>query len=86
MKRKNKSSIIISFVAYIGGSNNHINLSQHYYFGNAYFSLDEYNKESNWENIKMIIANTANESNKAVPGDNNYINSGSIAILNVLEN
>ena len=85
MRRKNKTNIIISFVAYMGNSPYQINLSQ-YFFGNTYFSLAEYNNENNWENIKIMIANNVNKANKAESGDPRYVYSENIVILNVLEN
>lgn len=85
MGRKNKDNIMISFVAYMGKYPNQISLSQHF-FGNIYISLEEYNRESNWENLKRIIANTINNANGAEPGDPRYIYKENIAILNVLEN
>lgn len=85
MKRKNKDNIMISFVAYMGNLPHQISLSQHF-FGNVYFSLEDYNKESNWENIKQMIANNVNRANAATVEDSRYIYKENIAILNVLEN
>lgn len=85
MGRKNKDNIMISFVAYMGKCPNQISLSQHF-FGNIYISLEEYNRESNWENLKRIIANTINNANEAEPGDFRFIYQQNIVILNVLEN
>lgn len=85
MERKNKDNIIISFVAYMGNYPNQINLSQHF-FGNVYISLEDYNRESNWENLKRKIANNVNKANAAEPGDSRFVYQENIAILNVLEN
>lgn len=82
MRRKNKDNIMISFVAYIGSQ---INLQKHF-FGNAYISLEEYDRESNWENLKQRIANQINNVNGAEPGDFYFVCQQNIVILNVLEN
>lgn len=82
MGRKNKDNIMISFVAYIGSQ---INLQKHF-FGNMYISLEKYNRESNWENLKRIIANNINNANGTEPGDSRFVYQQNIAILNVLEN
>lgn len=85
MGRKNKDNIMISFVAYMGNYPNQISVSQHF-FGNIYISLEEYNRESNWENLKRIIANTINNANGAEAGDFRFVCQQNIVILNVLEN
>lgn len=85
MERNNKQYIMISYVAYMGAPRNITGLSQHF-FGNIYFSLEDYNKESNWENLKQIMARNINEANRTTPGDIYYIYGENIVILNVLEN
>lgn len=85
MGRKRKDNIMISFVAYMGNSPRQISLSQHF-FGNVYVSLEDYNKESNLENIKQMIATNVNRVNATTVGDPRYIYKENIAILNVLEN
>ena len=85
MRRKNKDNIMISFVAYMGNYPNQISVSQHF-FGNMYISLEEYNRESNWENLKRIIANNINNATGTEPGDSRFIYQQNIVILNVLEN
>ena len=85
MGRKNKGNIMISFVAYMGNYPYQINLSQHF-FGNTYISLEDYNRESNWENLKCLIANNINKTNGTEPGDSRFVYQENIAILNVLEN
>lgn len=77
--------VLISFVAYIGNSPYQISLSKHF-FGNVYISLEDYNKESRWKNIKQMMADKINKANLATVGDSRYVYEENIAILNILKN
>lgn len=82
MKEKD---VLISFIAYMGNMPYQISLSQ-YFFGNVYISLEDYNKENSWKNIKQMMVEKINQANAATVGDSRYVYRENIAILNVLKN